>query len=151
LLRFQPQEMTLVSRYTPSATLVDVASSLVTNPHITIPRFRTVTVTVHSKEGQGAIVRGVGSIQIRFGMWVRDWAVSKIADVVSGVQIGVRVGDILRQGVVQNQAWDHTKVLPDLPKILQKIQDDTHSVVKQTVFLDPSVDDDKLANSGRLG
>ncbi len=151
LLRFQPQEMTLVSRYVPSSTLVDVAGSLVTNPHVTIPRFRTITVTVHSKEGQGAIVRGVGSIQIRFGMWIRDWAISKIVDIVSGVQIGVRVGDILRQGVVAGQPWDHTKVLPDLPKIMQKIHDDTHSVVKQTMFLDPSVDDDKLANSGRLG
>ncbi|MBS1856645.1 MAG: Ig-like domain-containing protein [Acidobacteria bacterium] len=151
LLRFQPQEMMLVSRYTPAPSMIDIASSLTVNPHVTIPRFRTVTVTVHSREGQAAIVRGVGSIQVTFGMWVRDWAVSKIADVVSGVQVGVRVGDILRLGVVNNQTFDHTKVLPEMPKILQRIQDDTHAVVKQTVFLDPSIDDDKLAGSGSLG
>ena len=151
LVRFQPQEMMLLSRYTPAASMSDISSSMTVNPHVTIPRYRVVTVTVHSREGQAAIVRGVGSIQVTIGLWVRDWTVSKIADVVSGVQVGVRVGDILRLGIVNNQSFDHTKVTPELPKILQKIQDDTHNVVKQTVFLDPSLDDDKLAGSGSLG
>ena len=151
LVRFQPQEMTLLSRYTPAATMVDISSSLIVNPHVTIPRTRTATVTVHSSEGLAAVVRGTGSIQVTLSMWLRDWMVSKIADVVAGVQVGVRVGDILRLGVVNNQTFDHTKVLPELPKILQKIQDDTHALVKQTVFLDPSLEDDKLAGSGSVG
>jgi hypothetical protein len=149
-VRFEPEELSVLSRYTPPAHLADLGTDLPIGPVVARPDPRTATVTVHAREGQGAIVRGVGSIQITFGLWIRDFVRTKIADVARTVEVGARIGDVLRQGFAAGQL-DHDRVATQLlPGTLQAIQDDTHLAVKQHLFADPEVDDDHVAGTGVL-
>lgn len=149
-VRFEPEELSVLSRYTPSTHLADLGIDLPIGPVVARPDPRTATVTVHAREGQGAIVRGVGSIQITFGLWIRDFVRTKIADVARTVDVSARIGDVLRQGFAAGQL-DHDRVATQLlPGTLQAIQDDTHLAVKQHLFADPEVDDDHVAGTGVL-
>jgi hypothetical protein len=149
-VRFEPEELSVLSRYTSPAHLADLGTDLPIGPVVARPDPRTATVTVHAREGQGAIVRGVGSIQVTFGLWIRDFVRTKIADVARTVEVGARIGDALRQGFAAGQ-FDHDRVATQLlPGTLQAIQDDTHLAVKQHLFADPEVDDDHVAGTGVL-
>jgi hypothetical protein len=149
-VRFEPEELQVVSRYSPPSHLADVGTDLPIGPIIARPDPRTAMVTVHAREGQGAIVRGVGSVQVTFGLWVRDFVRTKIADVARTVEVGARIGDVLRQGFANNQ-FDHDLVATQLlPLTLQAIHDDTHVALKQVLFADPEVDDDHVAGTGVL-
>lgn len=149
-IRFEPQEMALISKYSPPATLADLSRNLPTGPIVAAPRLRTATVTVHVKESDGAIVRGVGSTQVRFGMWVRDWAKTKIVDVVTRVHVGARIGDLMRQGFVA-EVFEHQRITAKLPETMQTISDDTQRIFKTSVLTDPNVPDAELTQAGMLG
>jgi hypothetical protein len=149
-IRFQPQEMALISRYSPPQSLTDLSIDLPSFPIVDFPPPRSATVTVHAKERDGAIVRGVGSVQVTFGMWVRDWARSKIADVISNVSVAARVGDLMRQGVA-TAGFDTTKVTAVLPTVLQDLHDETTQSFKVAVLPDPTTPDDQLSQTGTLG
>lgn len=150
-LRFEPNELSIMSRYSTPGMLVDISNDLPVGPIVARPERRTATVTVHAKDGQGAIVRGVGSVQVNFGLWIRDFIRTKIADVTRTVEVGARIGDILRQGVV-NGVYDHVLVADQLlPVTMQSIQDDTTRAIKQQLFADPDVADDDVGVVGMLG
>jgi|SRR6267142_234634 len=151
MLRFDVPELSMISRYSSAATLVDLAPHLPPAPIVALPLAKTATVTVHSKEGETAVVRGTGSIQVRFGMWVRDWAMTKIVDIISKVQVGARIGDAMRQGLVNPTTYDHTVVISKLPPLMQAIHDDTHRNFKASVFKDADTPDEQLAQVGTLG
>jgi hypothetical protein len=149
-VRFEPEELSVLSRYSSPVHLADLGTDLPVGPIVARPHPRTVTVTVHAREGQGAIVRGVGSVQVTFGLWVRDFVRTKIADVARTVEVGARIGDVLRQGF-ENDQFDHERVAGQLlPRTLQGIHDDTHVAIKQLLFADPEVDDDHVAGTGVL-
>ncbi len=149
-VRFEPEELSVLSRYSSPAHLADLGTDLPVGPIVARPDPRTATVTVHAREGQGAIVRGVGSVQVTFGLWIRDFVRTKIADVARTVEVGARIGDVLRQGFLDGQ-FDHDHVATQLlPATLQSIHDDTHSAIKQHLFADPEVDDDHVAGTGVL-
>ena len=149
-LRFEPEEMAVLSRYSPPAMLADLGTDLPTAPILAQPEPHTATVTVHAKDGTGGVVRGVGSVQVTFGLWVRDFVRTKIADVTRSVEVGARIGDILRQGV-GGEGFDHEMVATRLlPTTLQAIHDDTHLTIKQLVFADPEVEDRHVSGTGLL-
>jgi hypothetical protein len=148
-LRFEPAEMSLISRYSPPAWTVDLAPDIPTTPIVALPQPRTATLTVHAKEGDGAIVRGVGSAQIAFGLWVRDWALTKVLNITSDVAVGARIGDVMRQGVVGG-AFQHDQVIAQLPGTLQAINDDTHDSLKRAIFQDPTITDDDVHGAGSI-
>jgi len=149
-VRFEPEELALVSRYSPPGLLADLGTDLPPGPIVAQPDWRTATVTVHAKEGQGAIVRGVGSVQIRFGQWVRDWVRTKIFDVTTKVSVGARIGDIMRQGFAED-TFDHERVKTKLPQTLQSISDETQTVLKESLFVDPDLRDTDVHGSGLVG
>jgi hypothetical protein len=149
-LRFEPEEIGVLSRYTPSTHLIDIGTDLPIAPIVAVPDLRTATVTVHAKEGQGVIVRGTGSVQVTFGLWMRDFVRTKIADVARTVEVGARVGDILRQGIANNQ-FDFERVATQLlPTTMQAIHDDTHQAIKAMIFANPEIDDEHVAGTGQL-
>ena len=147
-VRFEPEELAMVSRYSTPALLHDLGSDLPPAAIVARPDLRTATVTVHASQG-GAIVRGVGSVQVRFGVWVRDWVRTKIVDVTKQVTVGARIGDVLRQGFVAD-AFDHTVVTGKLPFTLQSIHDETQSRLKEHLFVNPQLSDADLVGSGLL-
>lgn len=149
-VRFEVPEISVISRYSHPSTLVDMAPYLPPAAIVAVPRARTATVTVHSKQGEAAVVRGTGSIQVRFGMWVRDWAMTKIVEIISKVQVGARVGDVMRQGVDAGK-FNHGTVIAKLPPIMQSIHDDTHRSFKAAVFHDADTPEEMLAQVGTLG
>ncbi len=149
-VKLQPQEMALVSRYSPTQSFTDLSIDLPTAPIVDYPPVQSATVTVHAKERDGAIVRGVGSVQVRFGMWVRNWAQTKIVDTISNVAVGARVGDLMRQGVAA-AGFDTAKVNTILPAVLQDIHDETTQSFKIAVLPDPTTPDDQLSQTGTLG
>jgi hypothetical protein len=150
-IKFEPQEMALISKYTPPGLLADLALDLPSAPIIARPVSRTATVTVHAKEGTGAIVRGVGSTQVRFGSWVRDWAKTKVIDVIANVAVGSRIGAIMSTlgGEIETSAQNIATNL--LPNVLQDISDDTQLKFKSSVLVNPAVSDSALAQTGTLG
>jgi hypothetical protein len=149
-VQFEPDELAMVSRYTTPGLLHGLGTDLPPVPIVAPPDPRTATVTVHAKESQGAIVRGVGSVQVRFGVWIRDWARTKIVDVTKQVTVGARIGDVLRQGFAEG-AFDQTKVTDRLPATLQSIHDETQARLKEHLFVDPQLADADVAGSGILG
>ncbi len=149
-VRFEPEELALISRYSPPSLLHDLGTDLPPAPIIAQPDPRTATVTVHAKESQGAIVRGVGSVQVRFGVWIRDWVRTKIVDVTKQVTVGARIGDVMRQGIAEG-AFDQTRVTDRLPYTLQSIHDETQAKLKEHLFVDPQLDDADVVGSGLLG
>jgi hypothetical protein len=149
-VRFEPEELALVSRYSPIEHLYNLGADLPRDPIVAAPEPRTATVTVHAKEGQGAIVRGVGSVQVRFGLWIRDWVRTKIVDVTKQVAVGARIGDVMRQGFGDG-GFDSTRVTGRLPHTLQSINDETQSRLKENLFVDPDIADEDVHGSGLLG
>jgi hypothetical protein len=147
-IRFEPDEVALVSRYTPKSHLDDLIWDLPDRPIVRPPGVKTATVTAHAKEQ--ASVRGTGSIQVTFGAWVRDWALTKLHEVVSNVQVSSRIGDVMRRGVSGAQ-FDHAMVAERLPTTLQAISDQTQMTLKQSLFNDPDLPDDDVRGSGFLG
>jgi hypothetical protein len=97
----------------------------------------------------GSVVRGVGSVQVRFGVWIRDWVRTKIVDVTKQVTVGARIGDVLRQGFVGG-AFDHTVVADKLPFTLQSINDETQTRLKEHLFVNPQLSDADVVGSGLL-
>jgi hypothetical protein len=148
-LRFAPRELALVSRYSPTSALVDLPNDLPPNPIVAPPPSRTVTVVAHAREPGGTIVRGVGSTQVTLGLWVRDWSLSRIFDIASGVPVAARVGDLMRQGIASG-VFSVDNMSGHLPFTLQNIHDDTESVLKTSIYADPGVSDDEVQQSGRL-
>lgn len=146
-MRFAPDEMSLISRYSAPSWIANLTPDLPTTPIVALPGPRTATLTVHAKESDGAIVRGVGSVQVTFGLWVRDWALTKVLNVTSDVAVGARIGDVLRQGVVGG-AFNHDQVITQLPLTLQAINDDTHDSLKRAIFDDPAVSDQDVQGAG---
>lgn len=149
-IKLEPKEMALVAKYVPPNALSDLSLDLPSAPIVARPPLQTATVTVHATESDGAIVRGVGSIQVHFGMWVHDWAKTKIWEVVSHVDVGMQVGNLMMEAAVENQ-FDPQKAKQMLPDVMQSIQDDTQAWVKTAVLPDPTVSDIDLAHSGLLG
>jgi hypothetical protein len=149
-VRFEPEELAMVSRYSTPGLLHDLGTDLPPTPIVAQPDPRTATVTVHAKESQGAIVRGVGSVQVRFGVWIRDWVRTKIVDVTKQVTVGARIGDVLRQGFAEG-VFDQTRVTDKLPFTLQSIHDETQSKLKEHLFVNPQLDDADVVGSGLLG
>ncbi len=149
-VRFEPEELAIVSRYSPPGILADLGTDLPVGPIVAPPEPRTATVTIHAKEGQGAIVRGVGSVQVRFGFWIRDWVRTKIIDVTKQVAVGARIGDVMRQGFA-DQGFDHSRVTSRLPHTLQSIHDETQLKLKENLFADPELADADVHGSGLLG
>ena len=122
-------------------------SDLPPAPIVAQPELRTATVTVHAS--LGSVVRGVGSVQVRFGVWIRDWLRTKIVDVTKQVTVGARIGDVLRQGFVED-VFDHTVVTGKLPSTLQSIQDETQARLKEHLFVNPQLSDADVVGSGLL-
>jgi hypothetical protein len=149
-VRFEPQELALVSRYSPAEIFLDLSTDLPSGPIVAPPEPRTATLVVYAKEGQGAIVRGVGSVQVRFGMWIRDWVRTKIIDVTKQVSVGARIGDIMRQGF-EAEGFDHGRVTARLPQTLQSIHDETKSKLKENLFADQELGDADVGGSGIVG
>ena len=149
-IKLEPKEMALVAKYSPPNALLDLSLDLPSAPIVARPPLRTATITVHATESDGAIVRGVGSVQVHFGMWVHDWAKTKIWEVVSHVDVGMQVGNLMLEAAVENQ-FDPQKAKQKLPDVMQSIQDDTQAWVKTAVLPDPTVSDSDLAHSGLLG
>jgi hypothetical protein len=146
-VRFEPEELAMVSRYSTPGLLHDLGSDLPPAPIVAQPELRTATVTVHAS--LGSVVRGVGSVQVRFGVWIRDWLRTKIVDVMKQVTVGARIGDVLRQGFV-GDAFDHTVVTGKLPFTLQSIQDETQARLKEHLFVNPQLSDADVVGSGLL-
>jgi hypothetical protein len=149
-VRLEPAELALVSRYSPAELVHELGTDLPPAAIIAPPQLRTATVTVHAKESQGAIVRGVGSVQVRFGLWVRDWVRTKIIDVTRQVAVGARIGDVMRQGFIE-EGFLNERVTSRLPHTLQSIHDETQSKLKENLFVDPELPDADLHGSGLLG
>lgn len=147
-LRFDPGELALVSRYAPSNHLVDLIADLPDQPIVAEPWWVVATVTVHATEQAG--VRGTGVTQVVFGDWIRDWALTKLHEVVSAVQVGSRVGDAMRRGV-SGEDFDHDEVAARLPVTLQAVHEQTQARIKQALFVDPELPDDEVRGSGLLG
>ncbi len=150
-VRFEPEELSVVSRYSSPSHLADLGTDLPIAPIVDRPEPRTATVTVYARESAGGgVVRGVSSIQVTYGLWVRDFVRTKIADVARTVEVGARIGDVLRQGFVGG-AFDHDRVATTLmPPLLQAIHDDTRTALRQALFADPDIDDDHVAGTGVL-
>lgn len=146
-VRFEPEELAMVSRYSTPGLLHDLGSDLPPAAIVARPDVRTATVTVHAS--LGSVVRGVGSVQVRFGVWIRDWLRTKIVDVTKQVTVGARVGDVLRQGFV-GDVFDHTVVNGKLPFTLQSIHDETQTRLKEHVFINPQLSDADVVGSGLL-
>jgi hypothetical protein len=153
-LNFEPAELGLISRYSPSGALLDIANDLPREPLVLEPVRRTATVTVHVKESTAeSIVKAVGNIQVQFGLWIRDWARTKVWEMTEQLRVGARVGDIIRQGVnPETQELEHDRLLnKQFPEVLYEINHDTARIMKSTVFGDPDLGDDDLRGSGKLG
>jgi hypothetical protein len=149
LLRFAPDEISAVSRYAPPGALIDLGRDIPPVSTI-VPQWRQVTVTAHAKEGDGAIVRGVGSIQVAVGLWVRHWAQWKIRETIESVSVGARVGDLMRQGL-GGPSFVGAPVISGLPTLYQAVTDDTSGAMKASVFVDAAAPDTEVARTGQLG
>ena len=99
------------------------------------PAARVATVTAHVREPNGTTVRGVGSVQVSYGLWLRDWALTRVFDVISAVAVSSRIGSLMRRGVI-NGVFQQVEVTKGLPRILQTINDDTQQLLKQSLFTD---------------
>ena len=153
-LNFEPAELGLISRYSPTGALVDIANDLPREPLVLEPVWRTATVTVHVKESTAeSIVKAVGNVQVQFGLWVRDWARAKVWEMTEQLRVGARIGDLIRQGVdAERRVVDHDNLLGELlPQVLYEIDQDTSRVMKGTVYGDPDLGDDDMRGSGKLG
>jgi hypothetical protein len=107
---------------------------------------------VHIKESAAeSIVKATGNVQVSFLQWVRDWARTKVWEMTEQLQVGARVGDLVRLGVVEAAPFDAGLVAARLPDTLVNIALDANLVMKEKVFGDPGLGDDGLRGSGKLG
>ncbi|HEY3079226.1 MAG TPA: DUF6519 domain-containing protein [Chloroflexota bacterium] len=134
-IKFQPEEIGILSKYTPAAALVDIDRDLVNIP--AIPPSKTATVTCYAKEGAGTVVRGIGTAQITYSQWVRDWGRSKIADTIREVDVGARVG--AKFGAAWNRETtdlDVNRVKNGILEVYDDLADEVQGRVAQKVFED---------------
>lgn len=89
MIKFEPQEMSVISKYSHPSTFVDIERNLA-DIRI-VPPSKTATVTCYAKQGP-TIVRGIGTAQITFSQWVRDWVKTKVSDTIREVDVSSRVG-----------------------------------------------------------
>ncbi len=89
MMKFEPAEMSVISKYSPASTFVDIERNL--GGIRVIPPGKTATVSCYAKQGT-SIVRGIGTAQITFSQWVRDWVITKVADTLKEVDVSSRVG-----------------------------------------------------------
>lgn len=153
-LQFAPHELELMSRYTPTATVVDLTNDLPRLPEVALPTMRTSTVSVYVKESPfDSIVKASGNVQVRFGEWVRPWMRTKLWQMIDGVSVTARVGDLIRQGVsLGGGELDTNRVVRDLmPAAFGEITQDTTRQIKHQVFGDEGLADYELRGSGKLG
>ena len=68
----------------------------------------------------------------------------------SKVAVASRIGDVMRQGFGA-QGFDHALVTSKLPHTMQAISDETQSVLKESLFVDPGIGDAEVAGSGKVG
>lgn len=149
-IKFEPGEMAAVSRYLPPQTLVDLAPDVPLRPLTSPPWHRTATLTVHATESGGTIVRGSGSVQVGFSLWVRPWMLDSIREAISGVSVDARVAGAIRAGI-DNGRLKEEVVVSKLPRIIQDLQVETDDAVKRSVFVDPNPPRDLVQGVGRLG
>nr|BFE80518.1 hypothetical protein GCM10020093_031190 [Planobispora longispora] len=149
-VRFDPDELEIISRYSPPGVFDDISAALPLAPIVAVPDTRVATVTVTARPAGSTTVRGTGCFQFQVGFWVVDWARSKIIEAVAAVQVGSRIGDLLRQGITEDR-FDSGKVTERLPFTLQGIGDDVQLALKRSLFTDPDVGDDQLHRGGKLG
>jgi Bacterial Ig-like domain (group 1) len=149
-IRFEPEELTLLSRYTPPAAISDISYNLPNAPVIAIPPSQTLTVTVYAKESGRNVVRGIGSVQVRYGMWIRDWTRDVIYGTAVRVPIDTHVGDLIRQGV-RERTFDPGVIVQRIPGVLDNIHQNTRAVMRDSIFVDPHGGDERLQQTGILG
>lgn len=149
-LTLDPNEVAVVSKYLPAAHLVDLVSDVASPQLVERPPERTATVTIHAMEANGAIVRGVGTVQIRFGQWVRPWMLSKLGQIAQQVQVEARVGDALRRHLdPATGVLDTTKLsTSELPRLFQSVDVTTSDAIKSALFDDRGLADEQLHGSG---
>ena len=148
-VKFTPDEMGLVSKYSAASTFVGAEQELVNIPPT--PPSRTATVTCYAKEGAGTIVRGIGTVQVEFAQWVRDWLRTKIFDISNEVQVGARIGTHF------GAAWDANARTLNVDTVNRgflddfgAIADETHTKLLQHAFEDlPGTFD--IGKSGVVG
>jgi hypothetical protein len=149
---FDPMELGLISKYSPTGALVDLTNDLPRSLLPLIPHVLVANLTVHIKESAAeSIVKATGNVQVSFLQWVRDWARTKVWEMTEQLQVGARVGDLVRLGVVEAAPFDATLVEARLPDTLVNIALDAQLVMKEKVFGDPGLGDDGLRGSGKLG
>jgi hypothetical protein len=150
-LRFTRQEIAVLSRYQPPGTLVDLVVDVPTGAIVARPAPRVATVTVHVREPNGTTVRGVGSVQVAYGLWLRDWALTRVFDVLSSVKVSSRIGALIRRGVAANNAFQLAEVTKALPRTLQLINDETHALLRETLFTDAATGAVAAQGGGAVG
>jgi hypothetical protein len=123
-VKFTPDEMGLVSKYSPASTFVGAEQELVNISQL--PPSRTATVTCYAKEGAGSIVRGIGTVQISFAQWVRDWLRTKIFDISNEVQVGARIGAHF------GTAWDANARTLNVDTVNKGFMDDFGAIADET-------------------
>jgi len=148
-IRFQPEELTLMSNYIPQASLSNISYGI-SGPIIRIPPSQPLTVTVYAKEGNGSIVRGIGCLQVSFGMWIKDWTRTKIWETTSRAQVEVRVGDVLR-GSIKERVFDPDIAARGIPRVMDDIFFQTHEAIHDVIFEDPRSSGEAFLQAGLLG
>jgi hypothetical protein len=150
MVHLEPEEMSMVSQYVSQQSLVGIGAYVPQFPIVAQPQFRTATITINAKESRGGVVRGIGTEQVRFGMWVRDWTRTKIYEVVSRQDVGSRVGAMIARGV-KGQTFDADEVQGGLLNLYDQVQNDTNQLMKNFVFSNPALDDNAMARAGIIG
>ena len=148
-IQFQPEELTLMSNYIPHASLSNISYGI-SGPVIRIPPAQPLTVTVYAKESNSSIVRGIGCLQVSFGMWIKDWTRTKIWETISRAQVEVRVGDILR-GSVKERVFDAATAAKGIPRVMDDIFTQSHVAMRDVIFVDPRGGDEAFLQAGLLG
>jgi hypothetical protein len=146
---FQPEELSLVSLYTPRYTLADISYSLPTAPVISIPPIQTLTVTVYAKESARNFVRGIGCVQVGYRMWVRDWTRDKIFQ-TARVPVDVQVGVLLGRGINDSHIFDAQVVAAAMPGLLDGIHLNTWEAMRNSMFVDPH-ENENIFLAGSIG
>lgn len=126
-----------MSKYLPAADLVDLVSDVASPQLVERPPERTATVTIHAMEANGAIVRGVGMVQIRFGQWARPWMLSKLGQIAQQVQVEARVGDASAPPFTSPRARStrRSSRRSELPRLFQSVDVTTSDAIKLVLFV----------------
>ncbi|MBI4672963.1 MAG: Ig-like domain-containing protein, partial [Chloroflexi bacterium] len=148
-MKFEPAEMSVISKYSPSSTFVDVERNLGTI--LPIPPSKTATVSCYAKEGAGTVVRGIGTVQVSYRQWVRDWVKTKIVDTVKEIDVSSRVGSKF------GAAWNGEQkdlnvnfVKEGIGDIYSDVAAESQGKLVKQLFTDV-VSDDDLGKAGAAG